>query len=260
MIELLARMGYAAKGVVYVGVGVLTAAAAFRAGSGDASDSRAALSTIGSAAWGSALLAAVAAGIAGYVVWRLVQAFLDPEGRGTDLKGLATRAVLLLSGLIYAGLGIWIVRRLTGTGAGSGGDGAATWSALLLQQPFGPWLLGAFGVGVVGYGVGEWVKAARASFEKRMHDDLAGAQRRLVRRIARVGLVSRGICFMIIGGFLIVAARRSDPSRARGLEGALETLGAQPYGPWIMGVVALGLAAYGLLQGVKAWYRRIEPL
>lgn len=264
-IEVLARLGYAAKGIVYVGVGILTAAAAFQvgsrsqAGSTDASGSRDALSAIGSATWGTALLAAVAIGMAGYVAWRVVQALFDPERLGNDAKGLTTRAVLLISGMIYGGLGLWIARRLIGSDSGSGG-GAQSWSATLLQQPFGPWLLGAVGVGVMGYGVAEWVKAARASFAKRMRSDLNGARKRLVRRIARVGLVSRGICFLITGGFLIVAAQQSDASEVRGLEGTLEALGSQAYGPWIMGLVALGLVAYGILQGVKAWYRRIGPV
>lgn len=264
-IEVLARLGYAAKGIVYVGVGLLTAAAAFQVGtrsqtgSTDASGSRDALAAIGSATWGSALLAAVAIGMAGYVAWRVVQALFDPEGLGTDAKGLATRAVLLISGAIYGGLGLWIVRRILGMGSGSDGN-ARSWSATLLQQPFGAWLLGAFGLAVMAYGIAEWVKAARASFEKRMRSDLNGDRKRLVRRIARVGLVSRGICFLIVGGFLVFAAQQSNASEARGLEGALEALGSQAYGPWVMGLVALGLVAYGVLQWVKAWYRCIGPV
>lgn len=264
-VEILARLGYAAKGIVYVGVGVLTAIAAFGAGSGSASGSRDALARIGQQSWGTVLLALIAPGIAGYVVWRMVQVFKDPERRGSDLKGLATRAVLFLSGVLYAGLGFWVVKGLV-DGGGSGvtaqgaGGGADSWSASLLQQPYGAWVLGLFGAGVVAYGVAEWVKAHRASFEKRLRHDLSGTARRTVRKVARAGLVSRGIVFFVVGGFFVYAAWTRDPSQARGLEGALETLGGQSYGPWLMGLVALGLAAYGALQVVKAWYRRIGPV
>lgn len=264
-IEVLARMGYAAKGVVYVGVGVLSATAAFGAGSGDAQGSRDTLAQFGRQTWGTALLTLVALGIAGYVVWRMVQVFKDPERRGTDAKGLAVRTVLFVSALVYAGLGVWIVKGLVngggdGVGSQGAGGGAGSWSALLLQQPYGAWLLGLFGLGIVAYGFAEWVKAYRASFEKRLRPDLKGDTRRLVRKVARVGLVSRGVVFLLIGGFLTYAAWTSDPSEARGLEGALETLGRQSYGPWLMGLVALGLAGYGILQIVKAWYRRIGPV
>lgn len=261
-ITALARLGYAAKGIVYIAVGVLTAITAFGSGSAEGQSSRDALSHIAGQWWGTAVLIVVAVGLAGYVMWRMIQVFKDPEDRGTDLKGLATRGVLFLSGMIYAGLGLWVVRVLLGNGSsqGSGGGGGAeSWSATLLQQPFGAWLLGLFGLGVAGYGIAEWVKAYRASFEKRLRSDLSGDARRVVRHVARAGLVSRGFVFLIIGGFFVYAAMTSDPSQARGLSGTLDTLGRQSYGPWLMGVVALGLAAYGALQVVKGWYRRIGP-
>lgn len=261
-VEWSARAGYAAKGLVYLGVGGLTASTALRDGSGDAEGSRGALSQALGSPLGTGLLIAVAAGIAGYVAWRFVQALLDPEDRGTDARALATRAVLLISGLLYASLGLWVVRVLLGRASGSGGEGgggADTASAWLLEQPYGRWLLAAAGLAVMGYGVGEWVKAVRRSFEKRLRSDLNGATRRWVVRCARFGLASRGIVFLTTGTFLIVAAWTADPDEARGLEGSLEALGDTPWGPWVMGVVALGLAAYGALQLIKARYRRIEP-
>lgn len=262
-VEVLARMGYAAKGFVYVIVGGLSALAAFRLGGDGAQGSRAALGSLRDEPYGTALLIAVAVGIAGYVVWRLVQAVKDPEGHGTDAKGLVVRAGMLVSAFVYGGLAVWVVRTLTGNGStgggggGGGGDSADTWSAWLLQQPYGQWLLGAVGVILVGYGVVEWGRAYRSRFEKRMRTDLDVGKRRVLRRVARTGLIARGIVFWIMGAFVVTAAVQSDPSEARGLEGALTTLGEQAYGPWLMGLVALGLVAYGLFQFAKAWYRRI---
>jgi hypothetical protein len=261
-IELLARVGFAAKGVVYLAIGVLTARAAASLGGGGAQGSREALTSLHAGPFGAALLTAVAIGLAGYVVWRLVEAFADPERRGTGLRGLAIRGGMLVSAFLHAGLTIWIVRTLLGDGsAGSGGgEGARTWSARLLAQPFGAWLLGAVGVGIIAYGVAEWVRAYRTSFQKRMRSEMDFRTRRWARRIARAGLISRGIVFWIIGGFVVHAALTADPSQARGLEGALTAVGEQAYGPWLMGLVALGLTAYGVFQWVKAWYRRIRPL
>ena len=76
-------------------------------------------------------------------------------------------------------------------------------------------------------------------------------------RIGRFGLAARGIVFAIIGFFLLEAARQSDPSEARGLDGAVQALAQHPYGPWLLGIVALGLVAYGIHMGVQARYRRI---
>lgn len=257
-IEPLARFGYLAKGIVYLGVGGLTAAAALGNGSGNAQGSRDALGQIEQVWLGTTLLALVAVGIGGYVLWRLTQAFLDPEGRGTSLKGLGTRVVLFASALMYGGLGLWALRALRGVASSGGGGGAESWSATLLAQPYGRWLLGLFALAVIGYGIAEWTTAIRGSFQKRLKGDLDEHTRRWVSRVGRAGHASRGVVFFTIGGFLMHAAWTTDPSAARGLEGSLEALGSTGWGPWVMGVVALGLAAYGALQVVKARYRRIE--
>jgi len=61
------------------------------------------------------------------------------------------------------------------------------------------------------------------------------------------------VVFLIIGGFLIVAAWQAQSSEARGLGGALRTVQEQPYG-WVL----LGLFAFGVFGLVKAVYRRID--
>ncbi|HEX7958198.1 MAG TPA: DUF1206 domain-containing protein, partial [Pyrinomonadaceae bacterium] len=88
-IERLARFGYAAKGVVYVLVGALAALAAF--GGGGPTDSRGALTQVVRQPYGRALLAVVAAGLAGYALWRLVQGLRDTEEKGSGLKGISIR-------------------------------------------------------------------------------------------------------------------------------------------------------------------------
>jgi hypothetical protein len=70
-------------------------------------------------------------------------------------------------------------------------------------------------------------------------------------------LAARGIVFCVSGFFLIQAARQSDASEARGLGEALQVLAQQPYGPWILGIVALGLVAYGIYMVLQARYRRL---
>ncbi|WP_232224209.1 DUF1206 domain-containing protein [Mastigocladopsis repens] len=70
-------------------------------------------------------------------------------------------------------------------------------------------------------------------------------------------MVARGIVFCIIGWFLIQAATQSDASQAGGLGEALQTLAQQPYGPWLLGLVALGLVAYGGYMVIQARYSRI---
>jgi hypothetical protein len=100
------------------------------------------------------------------------------------------------------------------------------------------------------------------AFQSRLTDDLqltdAGARHRdWVVRIGRAGYSARGIAFMMIGGFLIGAALHANPAEAIGLDGALAALAAQPFGPYLLGLVAAGLAAYGVFALVEARYRRM---
>ena len=76
-------------------------------------------------------------------------------------------------------------------------------------------------------------------------------------RLGRLGFAARGIVFSIVGALLISAAIHAEPQEARGLGGALTMLGEQSFGPWLLGVVAVGLIAYGFYILVEARYRRM---
>jgi hypothetical protein len=82
-------------------------------------------------------------------------------------------------------------------------------------------------------------------------------ERKWARRVGRFGLCARGVTFLVVGYFLVRAAVNVNAREARDIAGALRTLQQQPYGAWLLGVVALGLIAYGLLSFVDARYRRI---
>jgi hypothetical protein len=258
-IQRLARLGYAAKGVVYLIIGWLALRAAVGAG-GETTDSGGALQTILRQPYGWVLLGAVALGLAGYAVWRFVQAGMDPEGTGGDAKGIATRVAFAISGALHAALALEAARMAFGFGgAGKGGDaGPQDWTAAVLQQPFGRWLVVAVGLGIAAFGLAELVRAYRADLPKRLDlSHLSSAARVWVVRFGRMGMAARGIVFGLIGGLLVRAALNHDASQARGLGGALESLHAQPHGRWLLGLVAAGFIAYGLFELVQARYRQI---
>src|SRR5689334_18720456 len=112
-IEPLARFGYATKGAVYILIGALAVLTALSVG-GQVTDTRGAFRAIYAQPLGIALLGAVALGLAAYAVWRVTQAVVDAEGKGSDLKGIAIRIGYASSGLIHAGLAVSAVRLLLG--------------------------------------------------------------------------------------------------------------------------------------------------
>jgi hypothetical protein len=255
----LARFGYAAKGVVYLIIGILAALSAYTTG-GKTTDSSGALEEIISQPYGKFLLGAVAVGLFGYAMWRCVQAVKDTENKGSDAGGIATRIGYVVIGLVYAGLALTAVKMVMGSSGAndSGGEPAQEWTATLLAQPFGQWLVGAVGLGFIAFAVSQLYKAYTAKFrENLMTEQMSQNVENFALRTGQFGLSARGIVFGIIGFFLILAALRSNPNEAQGLSGALRALEQQTFAPWLFGLVALGLAAYGFYMLVLARYRRI---
>lgn len=255
-VEPLARFGYAARGVVYAVAGLLAIQAAF-GGGGQTTGQEGALQRI--AEQSRFLLVLVAIGLAGYALWRFVQAVLDPEGKGTDPKGLAVRGMRVASGIVYSGLAITAARLASGSGGGrGGGEGSVGFTANLMSKPFGRWLVVLAGLAVIVSAFYQLKESYTKKFRERLKlQEMNADEERLATRTGQLGLAARGIVFLIAGWFLVQAGLRFDPSQARGLGGALETLASQPYGPWLLGLVALGLVAFGAYSFLEARYRRI---
>jgi uncharacterized membrane protein YidH (DUF202 family) len=254
-VEPLARFGYAARGVVYAFIGVLAVQTAFF-GRGQTTGAEGAIQSIADKS--KVLLVLIAIGLFGYALWRFVQGILDPENKGRDAKGLVQRGAMVASGVVYAGLALLAFRLISQDGAGAGSGGQSDTARTLLALPFGRALVILAGLGVIVAALHQIHQAYTKKFQRRMKTaEMSPEEQRLALHTGQLGLASRGVAFLITGWFLIQAALKFDPSQARGLGGALETLARQPYGPWLLGIVAVGLVAYGAYSFLQARYRRI---
>jgi hypothetical protein len=256
--ERIARFGYATKGAVYIVVGGLATMAASGMG-GETTDLRGALQAIEDQPFGKFALATVAFGLIGYVVWRLLQAIADPDAKGTRLKGILIRIGYAGSGLVYAGLAFTAAKILIDVGEpDSSSKQQQHWIARLMSVPYGRWLVCLAGGSVVGFGLYQIYKGLSAKFRKRLKlGQMSFTKKAWATLSGRIGYTARGVVFCIVGGFVVQAALQYDPSKAKGLEGVLDTLAQSRYGYWLMGFVAAGLIAYGLYMLVEARYRRI---
>ncbi|HEY0006032.1 MAG TPA: DUF1206 domain-containing protein [Pyrinomonadaceae bacterium] len=257
-IERIARFGYATKGVVYMVVGALALLTALGLG-GDMTNKQGALRIIAAQPYGKAMLIVIGFGLIGYVVWRLVQSIADADQKGRKLKGLAVRTAYAISGLVYAGLA-WTSMQIVFDYASSNDDGDAPkdWTARLMSVPYGRWLVIAVGAGIIGFGLYQIYKGYKAKFRKRLKSgEMQETMDTWATWSGRFGYAARGICFDIIGVFLVQAAWYFNPDQAIGLDGALLALAQTRYGPWLLGLIALGLFTYGFYMLVEARYRRI---
>ncbi len=254
----LARWGYAAKGLVYLIVGLLALQGALRPGA-QTPDNQGALRVIIAQPFGKFLLAIVAIGLIGYALFRLVEAILDPEhhGRSDRPKRIVKRIGYAMSAIAYTGLALTAFKLIIGS-ATSNNNSTQDWTARLLAQPFGQILVGLVGIIVIGVGLSYLYRAYKIRFRRHFDlQDMDSTERAWVIGLGRFGIAARGVVFALIGIFLIQAARQSDASEAKGLGETLSALAQQPFGPWLLGVVALGLAAYGFYSILEAKYRCI---
>ncbi len=252
-VERLARMGYAARGIVYVIVGIIAAQAAL--GERGVADQRGVFGEVLQRPGGKFMLGLLAMGMLGFAVWRFVEAGLDPEH-----DGAGKRALFALSGITHAALALTATRMALGTSGGGRGDEGASWTAKVMEAPGGRFLVAAAALGIAAYGVAQLVQAYKSKMDKRLDlSALSAGARQWAVRASRAGLAARGVVFVIVGFFLLQAALQRDPGETRGLGGALDALHGSAYGPWLLGLVALGLVGYGITQLLKARYRRITP-
>jgi hypothetical protein len=257
--SMLARLGYAVKGVVYLIIGGLAAALAAGHG-GSATDQKGALQTIYEQPLGKFLLVIVGIGLLAFALWSFIQALFDTEGAGRKAKGIVKRIGYAAVGIGYLLTGIGAFSLVTGSGSGGQNSTAATqdWTARLLKLPFGVALVVLVGLIVLAVAIYLYSKAFTGKFQNRLNlMRLSANVKKFLVFLGRFGYGELGVVFTIIGIFLIVAAVQFNPQKAKGLGTSLKELLHLPFGPFLLGIVALGLIAYGAYSFVEARYRRL---
>ena len=229
---------------------------------GKTTDQRGALQVISEQPFGKFLLALVIIGLIGFAIWCFLQAWFDTEGKGSDIKGIIGRLGYAITGISYAILAFGAFQLVTRTGTGSATKSTTTSTqdvtAQLLNHSWGVVAVVILGLIVIGVAFYMFAKAYTAKFQRRLQlTGLSAQLRRGVIFLGRFGYAALGVVFSIIGIFLIVAAVQHNPHEAKGLDTALRTLAQQPFGPLLLGIVALGLIAYGVYSFVEARYRMV---
>ncbi|HJV09301.1 MAG TPA: DUF1206 domain-containing protein [Acidimicrobiales bacterium] len=258
-LQRLARAGLVARGLLYVVVAVLATQVA--AGHDEVrTDKQGALQAVVRQPFGRLLVLLLAVGFGGYAAWRFVEAAVGPAGETEDTaKARFKRVGYFLRGCLYAFFFASAVRLFLWSNSVAGSESAESdWTGRVLNWPAGEWLVQAAGLGAIGAGLYIGWRGLSGKFRKRLKSlEMGPAVRTWVRGVGTVGNVARMLIALLIGVFLIAAARTHDPEQAVGIDGALKRLADRPYGPTLLVVVAIGLAAYGVYSFAEARYRRV---
>lgn len=243
--QVLGRAGIICYGIVYLLVAYLAGRVAFGDSSQQA-DQRGAIQEIGSTGMGGFLLWVLAIGLFAFAAWQLLMAAKGYQWVTEKGKRTRRRIASVARAVVGVALGVAAVRYASGSSGGSGNE-QQTMTAKLLALPAGPFLVVVAGLVVIAVAVATAAKGFRKSFLNDLDlADLPSGTQQWVRRLGVFGYVAKGVTFGIVGALVCIAGFNHDPKEAGGLDAALKTLAAQPFGTVLLCIVALGLAAFGV--------------
>jgi hypothetical protein len=238
------RVGYAARGVVYVVLGYLALTTAGEASGGN----EAVFDRLRDVPLGTPLLWLMALGLLAYAAFRFLSAYSDIERHGSDPKGLARRAGHVASAVAHTVMAYAAFQYARGTAAGAGGsDGSRETAGTLLDLPLGEVVIGLIGLGFFAGALSQAQSAATAGFMKHVG---AGAPP-AVKPIGQLGHAARAVVFGVIGLSLVRSAWFDSEGEVKGLGDAIVSLSSTG---WLYTVLALGLLFFGLFNFVVARY------
>lgn len=259
----LARLGFCARGLVYVIVGVIALQIAFGSGSdaGEDASKDGALREIAERPLGRPLLVVLAVGLAGYAAWRASEAIWGKRDEADERKRTAKRMGSAGKAVLYAAFLLSTVQFITGgasQGDGGGDEQEETLTARVFEMPGGRLIVGGVGLAIIAAGIYVGYRGLAQKFDKRLDtSDMGPTTGRIVDVLGTVGLAARGLVFGVIGFLLVRAAIDYDPADATGVDGTLKLIARQTYGQVLLTVTAIGIVAYGLYSFAEARYREL---
>src|ERR1700680_3386991 len=215
-LELLERLGYVVRGLLYAVMGILVLRIAVGIGGGQATDLSGSMAFLIGNPFGKLVLIVVIVGLAAYSLWGFIRAIYDPLHRGSDASGYMARLGFVTSAVSYAALVILALQLLAGSG-GASGDSTQTAIASVLSPPGGGWLTIVIGLVAIGVGLGQFLEAYRAVFARDLKGtEMSETERKRAIALGRFGMFARGVVFLVIGWFIVQAGVHHDPAQVQG--------------------------------------------
>jgi hypothetical protein len=254
-LEMVARAGLIAYGVVHLLIGWLAVQIAWSASDSKSADTSGALKTLASQPFGRILLWLVAIGLVALALWQASEAiwgYRNTDGAERARKRLASAA----SAVIYAALGFSAASFALGSGTSSSQSQKDATSGVL-GWPGGRVIVIVAGLIIIGVGVAHVIKGVKKSFAEEIDTSpMSPVARKSVAQLGQVGYIAKGVALGVVGGLLSYATLTFDRQK-QGLDGAMQTILAQPFGKFLLTAAALGFVAFGVFAILQSRYRRM---
>jgi hypothetical protein len=254
-LEYLARGGFIGYGIIHLLFAWIALQVAFGT-SGQDTDQSGALQTIARESYGKSLLIVIAVGLFAMAIWQAFEAAIGESGP-QDKTAIAERVLSGVRAILYTYLG-WTAIKVVNGAEASMGDNNQGMTAGLMESGGGRLLVGLVGLVVLGVGVGMAYYGYKKKFTKHLNtQQMKASTRGPIIKLGMAGYMSKGVAYAIAGLLVVVAAVNYDPDKARGLDAALKTLASYSWGTWVLALIAVGIAAFGVYCIAQAKYRKI---
>ena len=144
------RLGYAAKGVIYLLMGALALRLATGAG-GQITDASGVLRTFVRRPFGWIVLTIIGVSLLAYAAWHAAEGILDTRRKGATARGWFDRSLTIIKAVGYGAIGWEAIQLVFARRADS--QTADDYAREVMQVPFGSWFLVLVGIGIACYGV-----------------------------------------------------------------------------------------------------------
>ena len=252
-LDVLARSGFAVMALLHIIVGAIAIAIAF-GHPGDA-EATGAIARLADNPWGPLVMWGCVAACLGLALWQASEATL----RARSLPRKERLAKLVSSGFLaiaYGSVGLTFAGFALGQRSDSG-DNTRDFSASLMANPVGPWVLVALGLTILGIGIYFVVKGLRRGFKEELFHFEGTRRGRLIDSLGVTGHVAKGVALNLTGLLFIIAAARHRPDESTGLDGSLKALQGHPFGPTLLVAIGAGFIAYGIFALIRARFGRM---
>jgi hypothetical protein len=198
----------------------------------------------------------VAVGLVALALWQVsvaIWGYRNLDGAKRIRKQVTSGA----KAFVYAALAVSAALFALGAGSSSSQSQEQATTGVL-AWPGGRVLVVVAGLAIIGVGIAGIIKGIKEAFTEEINtSSMSPTTRKGVLRLGQVGYIAKGVALSVVGGLLTYATLTFDRQTAQGLDGALQTILAQPFGRFLLTAVALGFAAFGLFAILQSRYRRM---